>query len=92
MSHRNEFVISNGLAKPLKLNIEPEAAMFSLPKGEEVHVTDVYESAPVTVRLTTSERGEPIVSIWPGDGNLTVAKDGVNVLDLVQSGSQARSA
>lgn len=92
MPHRNEFVISNGWTKPLMLNIEPEAVVFTLSKGEEVRVTDVFESAPVTIKLTSSDRAEPMISIWPGDGEVTVEKDGVDVFDIVQNGGKARSA
>ncbi|HKI31767.1 MAG TPA: hypothetical protein VKA46_07855 [Gemmataceae bacterium] len=86
MVHRNQFVIRNDLPKPLTLNIEPEGAFFPLGKGEEVSVTDVFTSAPVTVKLTKSDKGEPIVSIWPGDGDVRVEKDGVDVFDLIQKG------
>jgi hypothetical protein len=86
MVHRNKFAIRNDLPKPLTLNIEPESAFFPLGKGEEVSVTDVFTSAPVTVTLTRSENGDPIVSIWPGDGDVWVEKDGVDVFDLIQQG------
>jgi hypothetical protein len=86
MAHHNQFVIRNDLSGPLVLNIEPEGAHFPLGKGEEVSVFDVFRTAPVTVKLTSSDRGEPILSIWPGDGEVTVKKDGVDVLDLIQKG------
>jgi len=86
MVHRNQFVIRNDLAEPLTLNIEPESAFFPLGKGEEVSVTDVFTSAPVTVTLTRSDKGDPIVSIWPGDGDVRVEMRGVDVLGLIQQG------
>ena len=86
MVQHNRFVICNDLSKCLTLNIEPEGAFFPLGKGEEVSVTDVFTSAPVTVKLTKSDKGEPIVSIWPGDGDVRVEKDGVDVFDLIQKG------
>jgi hypothetical protein len=66
------------------LNIEPEGAFFPLGQGEEVSVTEEFTAAPVTVKLSLSATGEPIVSIWPGDGEVRVAKGGVDVLDLIQ--------
>ena len=86
MAHHNHFVIRNDLSKFLTLNIEPEGAFFPLGKGEEVSVTDVFTTAPVTVELTNSDNGDPIVSIWPGDGEGRVQKDGVDVFDLIQKG------
>jgi hypothetical protein len=84
MAYQNRFVIRNDLSKPLTLNIEPEGAFFPLGKGEEVSVIDVFTAAPVTLKLTNSEKGDPIVSIWPGDGDVRVEKEGVDVLDLIQ--------
>ena len=52
MTHRNQFLIRNDLPRSLTLNIEPEGAFFPLGQGEEVRVTDVFSSAPVTVKLT----------------------------------------
>jgi hypothetical protein len=86
MAHHNQFVIRNDLSRPLILNIEPEGAFFPLGRGEEVSVFDAFTTAPVTVKLTNSDRGEPILSIWPGDGEVRVEKNGVDVLDLLQKG------
>jgi hypothetical protein len=85
MSHNNHFVIRNGLSKSLMLNIEPEGVFFPLEKGEEVSVTDMFTTAPVTIKLSSSDQGDPIVSIWPGDGEVQVQKDGVDVLELIQN-------
>ena len=84
MAHHNQFLIRNDLSKSLILNIEPEVAFFPLGKGEEVSVSDVFTTAPVTVKLTNSDKGDPILSIWPGDGNVRVEKNGVDVLDLLR--------
>jgi hypothetical protein len=84
MAHHNHFIIRNDLSTSLTLNIEPEGAFFPLGKGEEVTVTDVFTTAPVTVKLTNSDKGDPIVSIWPGDGEVRVEKDGADVFDLIQ--------
>jgi hypothetical protein len=84
MAHQNQFVIRNDRSTSLTLNIEPEGALFPLGKGEEVSVFDVFTAAPVTIKLTNSDRADPILSIWPGDGELRVEKDGADVLDLLQ--------
>ena len=84
MAQHNRFILRNDLSRPLTLNIEPEGAHFELRKGEEVFVIDDFASLPVTLKLTESETSGPIISIWPGDGVVTVEKDGVNVFDLVQ--------
>jgi hypothetical protein len=91
MAHHSHFVIRNNLSKPLTLNIEPEGAFFPLNKGEEVSVTDVFTVAPVTLLFTNSDKEDTIVSLWPGDGELRVEKDGVDVFDLLQNGVDARS-
>jgi hypothetical protein len=84
MTHRNHFVIRNDFSRPLTLNVEPEGVFFRLDKGEEVSVTDVFKKAPVTLRLANSDKGDPIISIWPGDGEVRVEKDGIDVFDLIQ--------
>ena len=86
MAIRNRFVIRNDFARPVTINIEPESVFFPLGKGEEVSVLDVFTTVPVTVKLATSNGGDLIVSIWPGDGAVRVEKDSVDVFDLVQKG------
>jgi hypothetical protein len=86
MVHHNHFVIRNDLSKSLTLNIEPEGVFFLLGRGEEVSVMDEFTTAPVTIKLTDSAVGPPIVSLWPGDGDIRVEKDGVDVFDLIQQG------
>jgi hypothetical protein len=89
MAQRNHFVIRNDLSKPLLLNIEPEGAFFPLGKGEEVSVLDVFTAAPVTIKLASSDKGEPVVSLWPGDGEVRVMKDDSDVFDLLEKESGA---
>jgi hypothetical protein len=86
MVNRNHFVIRNDWSRPLTLNIEPEGAFFPLRAGEEVSIKETFTSAPVTVKLTSSDQGDPIISIWPGDGDVRVEKDGVDVFELIQQG------
>jgi hypothetical protein len=83
MSRQNHFVIRNDLPRTLHLSIEPEGALFPLAMGEEVSVIDRFTTDPVTVKFTTSEAGDPILSIWPGDGEVRVEKGGDDVLDLL---------
>jgi hypothetical protein len=85
MAHHNQFVIHNDSSLPLVLNIEPEGTFFSLGRGEEVSVVDQFTTVPLTLKLSNSEGGDAILSVWPGDGAVRVEKDGVDVLDLVQS-------
>lgn len=85
MVRHNRFVICNELSKPLSLNIEPEGAFFPLEKGEQVSVIGVFTDNPVTVKVGNSDKGEPIISIWPGDGEVRVEKEGVDVLDLLDT-------
>lgn len=82
MANVSRFVIRNDLSKPVTLNIEPEGAVFPLGQGQEVSVTDEFTDTPVTVKLTGEPGGDPVLSIWPGDGVVRVEKDGVDVLDL----------
>jgi hypothetical protein len=89
MAKRNQFLIQNDLPKPVTLNIEPEGAFFLLGPGEEVTVRDVFTTAPVTVKLEAPDGGPPIVSIWPGDGEVRVEKDGADVLELICSAEVA---
>lgn len=83
MRSLNRFVIRNDLAEPLSLNIEPEGALFPLASGDEVSVIDEFASQPVTIMFSKSEGGGLVASIWPGDGEVRVEKDGVDVLDMV---------
>jgi hypothetical protein len=82
MASRSRFVIQNEIGRPMILNIEPEGTFFRLDAGQEVSVTDVYCSAPVTLMFTCEAGGDPVVSIWPGDGEVRVEKDGIDVLEL----------
>jgi hypothetical protein len=87
MTHHNHFVIRNDSPKSLTLNIEPEGVFFPLGRGEEVSITDTFRELPVTVKLTSSDKGDPIISLWPGDGEVRVEKGGVDVFDLIQKGA-----
>lgn len=79
----SRFVIRNGFAEHVLLNIEPEGAILPLGSGEEVPVIDRFVSEPVTITCSKSDDGCLIISIWPGDGEVRVERDGVDVLDLM---------
>jgi hypothetical protein len=87
MAHQNHFMIRTEFSKPVTLNIEPEGAHFPLGSGEEVSVTEMFTTAPVTVILNHTDKGDPIFSIWPGGGNVRVEKDGLDLLDQVHEGA-----
>jgi|SRR5665213_1656401 len=89
MTHHNRFIIRNDSPLSLTLNIEPEGAVFPLAREDEVSVIDEFTTAPVTIKLTASAKGEPILSIWPGDGAVRVEKDGVDVFDLIQRAAKS---
>jgi predicted Fe-Mo cluster-binding NifX family protein len=84
MDNANRFVIENNSNKPLDLYVEPEGALFLLGRGEKVTVSEHFTKTPVNVIVSTSETGATEVSIWPGDGEVRVEKDGVDVLALIQ--------
>lgn len=77
-----QFVVKNDMPAPLTLNIEPEGAFVPLHAGEEVVVVDSFNEHPVTLKLSTVG-GELVLSIWPGDGDVRVEKDGTDVLDAL---------
>ena len=83
MASVSRFVIENDSLVALVLNVEPEGAFFPLDRGRKVFVVDASETLPVTLRFSRGEHGESILSIWPGDGDVRVEKDGVNLLDTL---------
>lgn len=83
MRSENHFVIENASDNLLVLNIEPEAVRFPVAIGQAVSVHESYEIQPVTLKLERSEDGKTLISIWPGDGNVRVEKDGTDVFDLL---------
>lgn len=66
----------------MMLNSELEGVFFQLPEGQEVLVTDLNSSAPVTLKISSENGDDPILSIWLGDGEVKVEKDRVDLLDL----------
>ena len=85
MINHSRFVIQNDLPGPVIVNIEPECVQIALSSGEKVTVQDRFEREPVTLKIE-SDKGDTIVSVWPGDGEVRVEKDGVDVFDLIEKG------
>ena len=90
MRRQNRFTIRNDFDTTLTLNIEPEGVFYPLGQGEEVSVTDDFAEVPISVKLSRADDAGVIVSIWPGDGDVKVEKDGVDVFDLVQGSIDRR--
>lgn len=82
VAHSNHFSICNDFSGTLLLAIEPEGAVVPLVEGEEVRVSEQFDSIPVTLNVSLSAEGYPLIAIWPGDGTLLAEKNGVNLLDL----------
>jgi hypothetical protein len=82
MTNQSRFIIENNISRPLIVFIEPEGAAFPLGKGEQLSVIDSFVQEPVTVKLGM-DKGETIISVWPGDGVVKVEKDGVDIFDLM---------
>jgi hypothetical protein len=83
MSNHSRFVIRNDLAVPLIVNIEPECLQIPLAPGEKVTVQEMFEREPITLKVD-SDKGDTIISLWPGDGEMLVEKEGVDVFELVE--------
>jgi len=84
MIHRNHFVIHNATEKTFSLFIEPEGVSFALQCDQTVTIRDDFFNVPVTLRIGSDSDGNSILSIWPGDGRVTVEKDGIDVLDMLR--------
>ncbi|HET6883977.1 MAG TPA: hypothetical protein VFI31_27740 [Pirellulales bacterium] len=85
MSHQNQFSIRNDFSQPLTVNVEPEGVFYCLDRGEEVSVKEAFTVEPLSIKIASSDKGDPVISIWPGDGDVRVEKNGADVLDLAQT-------
>lgn len=81
MTRFNRFIIHNQFSGTLLLSVEPEGAIVSLAAGEEVQVSEQFNNHPVTLNFDINDKGLPLITVWPGDGDLRVEKDGTDVLD-----------
>jgi predicted methyltransferase len=82
MKQSSLFAIRNDSQAPLFIQLEPEAHCISIDPDENVTVRDAYTEAPATLAITALDGGQIVVSVWPGDGDVIVAKDGVDVLEM----------
>lgn len=79
----SQFLIENDRSVPIAVAIEPEGMIMNLDPEASLVVKDEYDTSPVTIRLSDDGEGGTVVCIWPGDGDTTVEKEGVNVLELM---------
>lgn len=82
MSNANEFLIDNDTGDDFAVHIEPECFVVQLKQGECLTVRDKYSIAPVTLRIGRDKLDRTVISIWPGDGDVVVERNGVNVTDV----------
>ncbi|MGH7138756.1 MAG: hypothetical protein ACREHD_23665 [Pirellulales bacterium] len=85
MSNHSRFFIQSDTPVALIVNIEPECVQVPLTLGETLTVKDRFENDPVTLKVESND-GETTISVWPGDGDVRVEKDGVDVFELVEKG------
>jgi hypothetical protein len=83
MTNHSRFVIQNDTPNSLIVNIEPECVQVPLTFGVKLTVQERFENDPVTLKVESSN-GETIISVWPGDGEVRVEKNGVDVFELVE--------
>ena len=81
MPDSTKFTIENDCKSELSVWVEPEAHPVPLLPGEELVIHDKYQKSPLTVRVSQDDAGLPMLSIWPGDVEAIVKKNGQNVLD-----------
>ena len=72
MPKRNKFLLQNASSCRLVLSVEPEGVLFPLDSGEEVFIQDIFMKEPVTLKVEDSNKDETTISIWPGDGEVTI--------------------
>jgi hypothetical protein len=85
MSHHSRFIIQNDLSGLIVVNVEPESIQVPLASGEKVMVEDRFEKEPVTIKVE-ADKGDTIISLWPGDGKVRVEKDGLDVFESAEKG------
>lgn len=83
MYNTNKFFISNNSSTPIVINIEPYGVFYHLKQGHDVLVSESYDTAPLTIKITSEDDGMLVYSIWPGDGDVVVTHQGVDVLKLI---------
>ena len=81
MPTTTQFMIENDSDGDFDVYIEPECFVVRMKQGDCLTVRESYSESPVTVRVGKDETGRTVVSLWPGDGDVVVEKDGVNVME-----------
>lgn len=80
MATTTQFMIDNDSDDDFAVHIEPECFVVRMKQGDCLTVRESYSKSPVTVRVGKDQTGQTVVSLWPGDGEIVVEKDGVNVM------------
>ena len=82
MGNTATFFVENDCESVPAVHVEPEGLVVALESKEKILVHDDYKESPVTLVVSEIEVGERVLSIWPGDGNTIVTKNGKDVLDM----------
>lgn len=77
------FYFANESAKPIKICIEPEAAVYELVPNDRLEVRLFGEDKPVLMAQSLDSHGNICVSFWPENGSFELYRDGVNLWDLM---------
>jgi len=80
---KNTFFIHNNSSNATMIILEPEGFCFHLIPDEKISILDSSVIDPVTIRIDTNQTGACILSIWPGDGDVRVEKNGIDVFDII---------
>lgn len=81
MPNVNRFLIDTMTAEVLEVFVEPECVALHIANGECITVHEKYTTEPVTVRVNKDVNGKLLISLWPGDGDIVVEKNGINVME-----------
>lgn len=81
MPTTTQFMIDNDSGDDFDVYIEPECFVVRMKQGDYLTVKESYSESPVTVRVGKDQAGRTVISLWPGDGDVVIEKDGVNVME-----------
>lgn len=81
MTIRSSFVIENKSSKSLEFHLEPECWPFSLESEKSMVVRCNYEAEAPSVQFSDADDGSIFGAVFPGDGDVAVEIEGVNILD-----------
>lgn len=74
------FIINDG-NDDIVVYVEPEGHDFPLSPDQQIEISQQFTNVPFTVKVARSSKDECMLSIWPGDGELSVTLNGENVLE-----------